>query len=484
MPVEGPSTSEPRRHEDNDRLLQDFRAVLADAGEPELQAFLEDLHAADVADCLEALSEEERSRVLFLLPPRTAAEAIVLLEESVRSEMLDGFQPEQVSAVLTELPADDAVDVLDEMDAERADEIVEHLPEENRAAVEPLRQYDEDSAGGIMNTAFVAVPISAKVGDAINMIRKLTEEQRVELYYVYSVDHDGKLVGVVPPVRLVANPSEMPLEKLLLDDLFTANVADDQEEVKNKFDKYDVVALPVVDDDFRMVGVITHDDVLEIAEEEAEEDILHMAGTDADEFSRQSVLYAASVRARWLLPCLGGTFAASLIAIFFEQQMDKNIFALLIPFLIPIAAMGGNAGVQISTVIVRALATGDVLASQFRRAAYREMRIAGILGVGAGIFAAAGAFIVMNSGMSIGAGHGSGDGSTADMTASTVRLAASVGSAMMLAILLSGSMGLTLPYLFRRLGIDPAIATGPLITTVNDAVSATLYLSIALFLVG
>lgn len=476
MPSEGSSTSEPRRHEENNRLLQDFRAVLADGGEAEQQAFLAELHAADVADCLESLSEEDRSRVIFLLPPRTAAEAIVLLEEAVRSEMLDQLQPEQVSAVLTELPADDAVDVLDEMDDERADEIVEHLPEENRAAVEPLRQYDEDTAGGIMNTAFVSVPVSATVGDAIDIIRKLTEEQRVELYYVYSVDLDGKLIGVVPPVRLVANPSSMPIEKLLLDDLFTANVTDDQEEVKNKFDKYDVVALPVVDDDFCMVGVITHDDILEIAEEEAQEDILHMAGTDADEFSRQSVLYAASVRARWLLPCLGGTFAASLIAIYFEQQMDKNIFALLIPFLIPIAAMGGNAGVQISTVIVRSLATGDALASQFRRAAYREMRIAAILGIGAGLFATAGAFIVMNSGSEL--------GSDAEATTSTIRLAASVGSAMMLAIILSGSMGLTFPYLFRRLGIDPAIATGPLITTVNDAVSATLYLSIALFLVG
>ncbi|MCG8408468.1 MAG: magnesium transporter [Phycisphaerales bacterium] len=458
-------------------LFSQLRELLARDDDDALRTFLADLHSADVADCLEQVEPEERSRIFFLLPPRTTAEAIVLLEEAVRSDVLDDLTDREVSDVLKELPADDAVDVLDELDDEKADKVVEHLPPERKAVVEPLRQYDEDTAGGIMNTDFISVPVTATVGDAIERIRRLTEEQRLDIYYIYCVDQDGKLTGVVPPLRLIASPPALPVEKLLLDDLFTSLATDDQEDVKNKFEKYDVVALPVVDEHGQMVGVVTHDDVLEVAEEEAEEDILHMAGTDAEEFATASIFRAAVVRARWLLPCLLGTFVGALIALYFQGKIGKEAYQLLIPFLIPIAAMGGNAGVQISTVIVRALATGDTVASRFRFAALREMRIALILGIGSGLFAGFGSFAVVNSGLM------PGHDLPMDGELPLIRVAFSVGSAMTFAILLSGSLGLTMPFLFRRLGIDPAIATGPLITTVNDAVSAAIYLFIAMELV-
>ena len=463
-----------RPHRDFDELLAALKQLLAESDEEALRVFLADLHVADVADCLEEMPEEDRSRILFLLPPRTVAEAIDMLEEAVRTDVLEGMPNAEVSKVLKELPADDAVDVLDDMDDARADSVVEHLPPKQRAAVEMLRQYEEDTAGGIMNTDFVSAPATATAADAIDRIRKLSEEKRIAIYYIYCVDADGKLHGVVPPLQLLTAPAQLPLEKLMLDDLFTAHVDDDQEEVKNKFDKYDVVALPVTDSDHVMLGVITHDDVLEVAEEEAEEDILHMAGTDAEEFASHSILRAASVRARWLIPCLGGTFAASMIAFFFKGQFkDANVYGVLIPFLIPIAAMGGNAGVQISTVIVRALATGDLMLSRFRRAAYRELRIAAVLGAGAAVFSTCGAYMIINSGiLSVPPGFSAGN------------LALAVGIAMFIAIALSGVFGLTLPFLFRRIGIDPAIATGPLITTMNDTISACVYLGIALLLLS
>lgn len=469
-----------RRQEDLSDLIISLQQLLTQSDDEPLRAFLAELHAADVADCLEAIDEEDRSRLLFLLPPRTVAVAIDMLEEAVRSDVLDGMPSAEVSRVLKELPADDAVDVLDEMDDDFADSVVEQLPPKQRAAVEMLRQFDEDTAGGIMNTDFVSVPATATAADAIARIRKLSEDRRLEIYYVYCVDKDGRLIGVVPPMRLITAPAEMPLEKLMLDELFTAHVEDDQEEVKNKFDKYDVVALPVTDSNQAMVGVITHDDVLEVAEEEAEEDIFHMAGTDAEEFASSSIFRAASVRARWLLPSLTGTFTASLITLYFKEHMEEQVFSLLIPFLIPIAAMGGNVGVQISTVIVRALATGDVMASRFNRAAYRELRIAWVVGIGAAIFAACGAFAITNSGAFV-----QHDGSAAlPIGFSVLRLSTAVGLAMIVAVMLSGTLGLTLPYLFRRVGIDPAIATGPLITTMNDAVSACVYLSIAMALLA
>lgn len=473
------TSSVARREEDFEALFTSLQQLLAKDDDESLRSFLADLHAADVADCLEAIPEEDRSRLMFLLPPRTVAIAIDMLEEAVRTDMLDGMPSDEVSKMLKELPADDAVDVLGEMDDARADSVVEHLPPKQRAAIEMLRQYDDDTAGGIMNTDFVSVPVTATAADAVALIRKLSEARRLEIYYVYCVDDEGRLVGLVPPMRLLTSPAEMPLEKLLLDELFTSNVEDDQEEVKNKFDKYDVVALPVTDADNVMVGVITHDDVLEVAEEEAEEDILYMAGTDAEEFASTSILRAAGVRARWLVPSLTGTFTASLITLYFKGHMEEQVFSLLIPFLIPIAAMGGNVGVQISTVIVRALATGDVTASRFSRAASRELRIASVVGVGAAIFAASGAFAITNVGT-----FAPPDAPALPLGFSVARLGLSVGLAMIVAVMLSGTLGLTLPYLFRRVGIDPAIATGPLITTMNDAFSACVYLSIAMALLA
>ncbi|MFQ5412303.1 MAG: magnesium transporter [Phycisphaerae bacterium] len=440
------------------------------------------LHAADVADCLEQVSEEERSKIFFLLPPRTTAEAIVLLEEAVRSDVLDDLTDEEVSDVLKQLPADDAVDVLDELDAVVAEKVVERLSPEQKAIVEPLRRYDKDTAGGIMNTDFVSVPVGATVGDAIDRVRELGETQKTTTYYIYCVDDGGTLIGVVPPMQLITSPPAIPVETLLLGDLFTAHVDDDQEAVKNKFDKYDVAALPVVDTGGRFVGVITHDDVLEVAEEEAEEDMLHMAGTDAEEFASTSIFHAAGVRARWLLPCLFGTFVGSLITLYFKPQLDIKVFSLVIAFLIPIAAMGGNAGVQISTVIVRALATGDIMASRFRFAAYREMRIALILGIGAGLFAGFGSLAVVHSNLIT--DSGGRIISVHHLGIEPGRIALAVGCAMMFAMILSGILGLTLPFLFRRLGIDPAIATGPLITTINDAMSAAVYLLIAISLLA
>lgn len=468
-------------------MLDHVSAMLERGDDNALRAYLEDHHSADIAECMANLDEEARSRILFLLPPRATAEVIVLLDEAVRSDVLDEMTDQQVTEVLKELPADDAVDVLDELDDAVADKVVEQLPPEQKAAVEPLRQYEEDTAGGIMNPDFVSVPVESTVADAIDEIRRLSEEQKLDVYYVYAVDAGGRLIGVVPPMSLITSPSQTPIEKLMLHDLFSANVEDDQEAVKNKFDKYDVAALPVTDSAGRLVGVITHDDVLEVAEEEAQEDILAMAGTDADEFATSSIFNAAFVRARWLLPCLMGTFVTAVLVLILKRRFEADVFSLVIAFLTPIAAMGGNAGVQISTVIVRSLATGESAAERFRLAAFREIRIALILGLGAGLFAGLGTYSIVHSDFArqtllVSSGGSAPSGGALDIE--VWRVAASVGSAMSISILVAGTLAMCLPFVFRRLGIDPAIATGPLITTFNDGLSACIYLSVAMLLLN
>ncbi len=468
--------------ETSEQMFQTLRALLDGSDDEALRAFLADLHAADVADCMEQVEPEDRSRILFLLPPRTTAEAIVLLEEAVRSDVLDDFDEQQVSEVLKELPADDAVDVLDELDDEVADKVVERLPPEQKAVVEPLRQYDEDTAGGLMGPDYISVPAEGTVADAVAEIRRLTADETEVVYYIYSVDTDGRLLGVVPPMRLITAGPDVPVKSLLLKDLFTADAEDDQEEVKNKFEKYDVAALPVVDDQNRILGVITHDDVLDVAEEEAEEDMYHMAGTDAEEFATTSIVRAASIRARWLLPCLVGTFCGALIIILLSRFLNLNdqSIKIVLAFLTPIAAMGGNAGVQVSTVIVRALATDDPLVHTIGTAIARELRIVLLIAVIGSIVAACGTLIMLHSGILPGE-HGA---MPADDGLSISRVAVAVGSSLGIAILIAGSLAMTLPFAFRRLGIDPAIATGPLITTANDALSACVYLLIAIALLS
>ncbi|MFH1416681.1 MAG: magnesium transporter [Planctomycetota bacterium] len=467
------------RSDNGGRLAQELQELLGDADDNAISAFFAELHAADVADCLEAIEPENRSRIMFLLPPRKWAEAIALLDEAVRSDVLDEMTDDQVSEVLKELPADDVVDVLDELDAEVADRVVEQMQPEQKAIVEPLRQYDEDTAGGLMNPDYVSIPADGTVEDAVSEIRHLTPRKLNEAFYIYSVDSDGRLQGVVSPMRLLTAPPQARVRNLLLKDVFTAYAGDDQEEVKNKFEKYDVAALPVVDDNSHMLGIITHDDVLDVAEEEAEEDMFRMAGTAAEEFAKAGIFHAASVRARWLLPCLAGTFVGVFIILLFKRGVSAEVFTVVLAFLTPIAAMGGNAGVQISTVIVRGMATNDAIAACLKTAVNRELRIAVIIGLGAGLFAGFGAFALVHSGVLL---DDMGQRITAEHLP-LARVAAAVGTSMTLAILISGSLAMTLPYLFRRLGIDPAIATGPLITTSNDILSAAIYLSIALALI-
>lgn len=486
--------------------IGELHTLLEGTDDAALRSFFDDLHAADVADLLEQVDSEDISRIMFLLPPRKWAEAISELEEAVRSDVLDDLTDVQVSRVLQELPADDAVDMLDEMDDEVADKLVEHLSPEQKAAVEPLRQYDEDTAGGIMSPDFVAVPAEGTVRDAVDAIQRLKPEETEDRFYIYCVDTDGRLQGVLHPLRLVIAPPEAMVKRLLLPDVFTAHVDDDQEEVKNKFEKYDVAALPVIDAEGHILGVVTHDDALDVAEEEAEEDMFHMAGTDAEEFASASIVRAAGIRARWLLPCLLGTFCGAMVIISLSKFLhltDQSI-KIVLAFLTPIAAMGGNAGVQVSTVIVRALATDDPLAKSLGTAVARELRIVLLIAVFGGLFAGIGTLAVLNSGI-IPSGHGAMDaaqgqgqqgrgqstslaeqGFTTDIPSDLPmgNVALAVGASMSIAILVSGVLAMLLPFAFRRLGIDPAIATGPLITTANDILSAGVYLLIAIFLLA
>jgi len=420
------------------------------------------------------LGEEDRSRVLFALPSHTAAEVIVMLDEAVRGDIVDDLDTESLTEIVSELPPDDAADMLGELSSDEVVEILGHMEDEQSEQIEELLEYDEETAGGIMTPDVVAVPASKTVADAVQFVREATQEE--DLHEIYIIDEDRKLVGTVPLRRLVTSPATTKLSDICDKELVTVYASDDQETVVQVIRKYDVLEAAVVDVNERLLGRITHDDLLDVAEEEAAEDLFRMAGTDPAEFETSSTLHAARVRLTWLLPCILGMLLTATVLLLSEARFEPAVFAALVAFAPMIGATGGNSGIQISTVIVRGFATGDIGASRVTRAFLREGRIAlamaPVCGVVAWILATFGLQGLQSLGWTV--------GNLPDPS----RIAYAIGISMTVAVLVAGLLGIILPFSFRRFGVDPAIASGPLVTTTNDVVSVSIYMSLAFLIAG
>ncbi len=451
-------------------LLKRLHEALQEADDVRLAHELSEAHAADIAECFEELDDEERSQIVFSLPPHTAAEVVGLLDEAIRGEVVEELDTESLTEIVSELPPDDAADVLGEMDDEESEEILEQMPDEKSEQIEELLEYDEETAGGIMTPDVVAVPADATVANAVEYVRQATQEE--DLHEVYIVDSDGRLVGVVPLRRLVTQPSATKLADICDRDPVSVLAGDDQEAVVQIIRKYDVAEAAVVDEAGRLLGRITHDDLLDVAEEEAAEDLYRMAGTDPAELESHSLFHVVRIRLTWLLPSLFGLLLAASVMRLSESQFDATLFAALIIFAPMIAAMGGNSGIQISTVIVRGFATGELGSTKLLRAISREGRVALAIAPVCGVLAwgMVKLFFPLFQKFDLGV----------TALANPGRVALAVGCAMTAAILVAGLLGIILPFTFRRLSIDPAIASGPLITTTNDVVSVAIYMSLAM----
>ncbi len=454
-------------------LYERIATALTSDDPDDVRAALTDLRAADIAEIMDLLDDEERSRLIYNLPPRLTAEVVVLLDEAVRGEVVDELNDQQISDIVKELPPDDAADVMGELPSEQLDEVLDKIPQAQSDQISELLAYDETSAGGIMNPQTIALPAHATVAEAVERVRHFAVDD--DLHSVFVVDEGNRLLGTIPLRRLVVNPPDARLTTLYDQAPVTVRVDDDQEEVLHVMRKYDLVAVAVVDEAGRLVGRVTSDDVMDVAEEEAAEDIYRMAGTDAAELETHSAFLAARVRMFWLLPCMVGTaFAGGVILAFRGLGFSANHFLALVPFVPMIAATSGNAGMQVSAIIVRGFATGDIASTKLTRVFLREVRIgvlvATLCAIAAGLLAIAVlALRTETSGATL---------------VNPLRVGAAVGLGILCAILVSVTLGIGLPFLFRRIGVDPAIASGPLITSLNDLLSVVFYLTIALAVVG
>jgi len=346
------------------------------------------------------------------------------------------------------------------------------LPFRQSQQIRPLLEYGEDTAGGIMTPVVVKVRDSATVDEAIHQLRNAAADE--DFYAVYVVDDRERLVGLVPLRRLVVSPPDTPIRKIMQPDVISVRADEDQEEVVNLFRKYDLAAVPVVDGDGRLLGRVTVDDVIDALVEEADEDLFAMAGTEPEELDSTSVLRAARIRGTWLLFCLLGTVVSATIITVYQRRAGDAEHMLLLAFVPMIAAMAGNTGIQTSTVVVRGLAMGDLAGRSLPLAVARELRVGLLVALGCAFVGGLIAIIFA----SISIGHASGQPTHPLIVGVIVSLA------MFWAVTAATVLGLTLPFVFRRIGVDPAIASGPFVTTGNDAISVAIYLSLAHALLG
>lgn len=441
---------------------RDLARLVEENDEAALDAFLGVLHANDLATMFGVLPRQLWPRVLARLSIGRVSDLMEELPDHLRDDLAEYLQPEQLTEVIEEMASDDAADVLADLPEVLAADLMQSLPQEDRRDIETLLGFPEDSAGGLMQTELVAVSETTTVDEVIELVRAEAEEIET-FHFVYVVDEEKRLTGVLNLGALLLAAPDQQAGQLAKRKVRAVGPYIDQEEVALAFRRYDLVALPVVDDEGRLLGRIMHDDAVDVLEEEADEDIFHMAGatsTEPELVYTDQVFRIASVRLPWLLATLGGLTVPALLVWAFQVSFPEVI--ALIPFIPVIGAMGGNVGAQSSTIVVRGLATGRVDFHNLGRFLFKELVISTLMGIACGAL----------SGVVAVVWHGD------------PAIALTVTVSMVIAIIASALMGVLVPYLFRLVKIDPAIAAGPLVTTVDDIIAIGLYYLVALLFIG
>jgi magnesium transporter len=418
-------------------------------------------HAADLSIVFRSLSIPDQQQLLDLIDDLEQKGILFSeLDEDTFLNLSDVLEIDEIVEILEHMPTDDVADLLGQLPDEKSDTILAKMKNEGSEEIEDLLRYQDDTAGGIMVTDYIALREETTAKEAIESLQK--EHLDVEMpFYLYAIDEYGKLVGVSSLRQLVVVKPDTPLKDFMTTDVFSVQPSMDQEEVAKIVARYDILAVPVVNETNQLVGIITVDDVIDIIREEATEDILKMAGVGGEEFiETQSVARSTRIRLPWLLAsCIGGIIAFYIIN-HFEGSLAK--LAYLAAFIPIIMGMGGNIGTQTSTIVVRGLATGRLNKGDTWSVVFKELSIGFILGAVYGILI----------------------GSVAQLQYNTFKVALSVGLAVVSSMSIAALVGSLVPMGFARINVDPAVATGPFVTTAIDIVSVYFYFAIATTLLG
>jgi magnesium transporter len=443
---------------DSGEIRPEFVEIITAAIAAEDEAFLRtevaELHEADLGDLIAALAPDDRVRLVELTGTDFDFSALNEVDDAVREEILEELEPETVAEGVRELESDDAVELLEGLDEKDQEEILDHLPPSERDVLERGLEYPEGSAGRRMQSEFIAVPPDWTIGQAIDYMRE-TPDLPERFYEIYAVDSSQHWQGAVSLDMLLRSRRPVPLADLIEEDRRRVSVTDDLAEVARLFGKYNLVAAPVVDADNRLVGVITIDDVVDVIEEEADEDLKAMGGVSSDEELSDSVWTIAKGRFNWLLVNLATAFLASAVLGLFEGQLEQMVaLAVLAPI---VASQGGNAATQTMTVAVRALATRELGSKNASRVVMRESLVGLVNGL---------AFALIT-------------GIAAVAWYRIPGLGIVIGLAIITNLVAGALGGILIPIVLDRVRADPAVASGTFVTTVTDVVGFFSFLGIA-----
>lgn len=458
-----PSSSPPDEEEETDAtdflgLSDETISAICDGltnedGES-VQKLLDDLSISDKAELIEKVTAENRRLLLFGFGDYFDADVISILQEDVRTTALESMTPDHVARILSDLDSDDALDMISTLDEEFQKDVMRKLSAKIRMVLEEGLSYPEESAGRLMQREFVAVPQFWTVGKTIDYLRAAKDTLPDDFYDLIVIDPAHHVVGEIPLNRLVRAQRSVKIDDLTLEEVHSIPATMDQEEVATVFKNENLASAPVVDEDGRLIGIITYDDVIYVIDEEAEEDLLNLAGVKEDDLYR-TIISTVSSRSRWLLINLLTAFMAASVISLFDATIEKIVaLAVLMPI---VAGMGGNAGTQAMTVAVRAIATNEISGANAWRVIGKEtavgllngMMFAVLIGVIAGIW-------FKDPG-----------------------IGAVIAAAMNINLIVAGFFGASIPVLLDKLKIDPAVASSVFLTTMTDVIGFFAFLGLA-----
>ena len=421
----------------------------------ELKEELENLHPVDLVDAMEELDKKQRMLVFRLLSKEEAAEVFTDMNSDMREELLEALTDSELKEIMDEMYVDDTVDVLEEMPANVVDRLLMATDEETRKQINTLLQYPEDSAGSIMNIEYISLRKEMTVADAILKIRQVGINR--ETIYTCYVTEKRKLIGVVDVNDLLTAGESRLIEEIMDENVIYARTLDDQEQVANQINKYGLVAIPILDHEDCMVGIVTVDDAMLVLQDETTEDISIMAGVspNEDSYFGTSVFQHAKNRSLWLMLLMLSATVTGEILGRYEDAMA--VMPVLITFIPMLMGTGGNCGSQSSTLVIRGLAVGEIEFQDIFRVLFKEIRVAVVVGLMLAVVNGLRIYIMYDQ---------------------NVMLAVALGLTMIAVVSMAKCIGCILPLLAKKLGLDPAIMAAPLITTILDTCTILVYFNI------
>ncbi|MEM6721872.1 MAG: magnesium transporter [Bacteroidota bacterium] len=443
----------------SEELIENVQQLIEFKKDPALLELLEELHYADIAEIIDDLNLEEATYIIKLLDSEKTSDILTEVDDDVREKILENLSAKEIAEEIDELDTDDAADIISELPDERKQEVISELEDREHAKeIVELLRYDEDTAGGLMAKELVWVNENWNVMTCVREMRKQAEEV-TRVHSIYVVDDEDTLKGRLSLKDLLTTSTKTPIKDVYIPKVDYVNVHDKAEDVAKVMSKYDLEAIPVVDEMKRLVGRITIDDIVDVIREEAEKDYQLAAGITQDVEADDSIWELTRARLPWLFLGLVGGIGAAAIMEGFEEMISK--YAILFFFTPLIAAMAGNVGVQSSAIIVQGLANDDIKGSINNRL-WKEMLLALLNGIALAIILF---FVVW-------------------IWKSDPIAALAISASLVIVIIVAGIIGTFIPLFLDKRGIDPAIATGPFITTSNDIFGILIYFLIAKLIIG